>query len=397
VTATTTIDIPMEGIIAHPDTGRDAVMIAGAPQPVLYDADARCWRRLHSVGGLSCGGDPVWRTGDGQWASGHWDQWQAAAVLPSALKHLELALPPPVPANAAALPRCLRYVWIGDDGLPGELADNLATNADRSGLYACVLHAHVETDAGLARLQQQVQHRGVVVHDLRGDPLFQEFQQSALGPYYRQLLQPATRNAGAASDLLRVYLLHGLGGIYIDCDDTIVAPFPAVDLLAAPDDVLLNRWIGAHGLGYFGYNQSCFASQPGNPVLQALLDEMALRLRTAADFLQSPRPWKEQAANEEGGDSSAMGAYIRRTLQLTGPEVFNDVLERCRPDYHGLELWLMHAYVHTTYNPREPRYVAARYFEQMHAALNHYLPFSTGPFQVAIGNADTWNHRPSCG
>ncbi len=396
MTSTTTIDIPVDGIIAHPVTGRDAVMLAGVAQPVVFDVDAATWRLQHMADGLVHIGDPVWRTAGGQWVSGSADQCLAAPRWPSALRRLEVAAPPAIASSATALPRRLHFIWIGDDGLPADLATNLATNADRSGVYACTLHAHVETAAGLARLQEQLRHSAVTVNDLRGDPLFQAFQQSTLGPYYQQLLQPATRNAGAASDLLRVQLLYVLGGIYLDCDDTIVTAFPEdVDLLAAPGDMLLNRWIGAHKLGYFGYNQSCFASQPGNPVLRALLDEMALRLGQADHFLRTPRPWKAAVRTDEPGGSDALNTYILRTLHLTGPEVFNCVLERCRPEYYALELWMMHAYRLTTYSPREPRYIANRYFEQMHAALAHYLPFSAGRFEVAIGNADTWNVPPA--
>lgn len=392
MTALTVLEIPVDGIVADPATGREAVMLNGAVRRVVFDVDSGAWRLLESQGGCDVPGARVWLSAPCQWTTDTPGHCTARPRLTGAVQRIELTAPPAVPASAKSLPRWLHYIWIGDTGLPEHLAGTITANAVRSGLYQGVLHVHAETDAGLARVQAQLRDAAVVVRDLRGDPAFRAFLRSPLGPYYRTLLQPATRNAGAASDMLRLALLHRYGGIYLDCDDSIAQVFsPSAELCAAPTDVLLNRWIGAHGLGYFGYNQSCFASQPGNPVLHAMLVEMATRLGEAEDFLRTPRPWRTPASNTTPGETSAMEAYILRTLQLTGPGLFNDVLQRCRPDYYHLELWLIHAYMQTTWSPSEPRYLANRYFDQMHAALAHYLPFSAGPFEVSIGNADTWN------
>lgn len=390
---TTIFHIPTDDVLTHPATGHHAVLLEGRPCRVAYDLDVAAWRLVGGEAGDRHLGAPVWRTAAGQWATGTVEQWQARPCLPQQLEPLELAAVPTIAADAAPLPRILHGIWIGDDGLPADLAANHARNAVRGGVYRSMLHVHAQTDAGLARVQAQMAGTTVAVHDVRDDPAFHAFLQSPLGPHYHRLLQPSTYNPGAASDMLRIHLLHEYGGIYLDCDDVIAQPFPeGIDLRAAPADVLLNRWIGAHGLGYFGYGQSCFASQPGNPVLRAMLEEMGRRLDQAGDFLRTPRPWKPDTAARGPGSSPEMDAYILRILHLTGPNMFNDVLEHWRPDYHGIELWLMHAYVQTTHTPSEPRYVAHAYFERMHAALAHYLPFSIAPFEVAIGNADSWNN-----
>jgi hypothetical protein len=388
------IHIPVDDVEREPVTGNPVIRLGGDLRRVAWHADLGCWL---IVTGNPCActlGDPVWRTGTGCWHTGSAEEFMVAPVLPSRAITFTLPPVPPVAEDASPVPAVIHFVWIGDHGIPADLLANIARNVSRSPGFACTVHGHADTAGGRALLQQQVISAGARFNDLTNDPAFARFMASGLGACYRQFIPEASRNLGAASDLLRVVLLYEHGGVYLDCDDCIESTWPAPDqLLAGAQDILLNKMVRVPHLGFRGYNSSNFACHPGNPVLAALLKEMQLRLEGASAFLASPRPWREATVADDLESVQQMEIYKLRILHLTGPVVLNDVLSGLRPDYYPIEALMLHAYQQLNPHPGDPCVLADDYFERMHAVKRHYLPFADGPFAVTVGNADSWNRR----
>ncbi|KVT54014.1 hypothetical protein WK55_22020 [Burkholderia ubonensis] len=269
------------------------------------------------------------------------------------------------------------------------LAQRIVQNAARCPGFQCRLYIETREEAARQQLANRFPSAsGITLVDLQHDSRFQTFLATPLGRFYRHFASPAGNNYSAASDILRAYLLHRDGGIYMDVDDSISRPVSAdYELTAGPDDVLLNRMVTVKEYDFSGYPSSNFACQPGNPVVAAWLGEMTHRLGRATDFLTRPRPWK----HTDGAGRGYLLEYITTIFHLVGPGVFNEILRSCRPDYYHIERDLLTAYRITTVSPAEPRYVVERYFNAMHAAKTYYLPFAEPTFDIEIGSAHSWN------
>lgn len=389
-----TFEVPTNGILADPDTGYDMIDLDGTLQRVAYHVDLGIWRVLEGDPGHRRLGPSVWRAAGGEWRIGTYEECLGRLDLQATFEFIELPAVPGINEAATPVPRLIHFIWIGENGIPDALARNITVNAQRGTGFRTIVHVHAETATGMARVRAQLTSSGVEVNDLLNEPAYARFMQSPLGPFYTRFLADPTRNYGAASDMLRMHLLYTYGGIYMDCDDTIVNAFP-VDavLLAAPDDLLLNAMISAPSVDFAGYNQSSFACQPANPLLTKILDSMAARLQGAADFMAAPRPWRTASTDSDPSRSTELNAYVARILALTGPSIFSQVLQQARPDYFAIERSLLSAYEKTTYGPGEPRYVADVYMDAMRAAMAYYVPFAHAPFEIVIGNADSWNIR----
>lgn len=388
------IHVPVDDVEREAVTGNPVVRLDGECRRVAWHADLSCWLMVEGNPCARTLGQPVWRTAARCWRSGTAAEFIHAPSLPSRTVAFTLPPVPDIPVDATPVPALVHFIWIGEHGMPAELLDNIAANVKLSPGFTCIVHGHALTVDGLATLRAQIASAGASFDNLAESPVFATFVASPLGRFYRSFLPSAQRNLGAASDILRACLLHDYGGVYLDCDDRIEATWPAPDqLLAAPNDILLNKMVRVPHLGFRGYNSSNFACHPGSPVLAALMAEMLLRLEAAADVIAMPRPWREAVQADDPESVQRMEIYKLRILHLTGPVVLNDVLCGLRPDYYPIEAWLLHAYEQLNPVPGEPCVLADDYFERMHAAKRHYLPFAEGPFGVAVGNADSWNRQ----
>lgn len=381
------VSIPIDGVTCSSD-GRYRITLDGQSRVVAYHVDTNHWFLLESSNQAPYGRVmtvPVRRTSSGAWERGR------GTAPPLAGAHHEICLPPliEVPQHTRPVPRILHFIWIGDAPLPDALASRITQNAERCPGFQCRLYLDTHDRTARERMigQFQTTPRMTLV-DLQHDLRFQAFRRSPIGQFYRHFASSTGNNYSAASDILRAYLLHRDGGLYLDVDDVVSYPVPALrDLLAGPRDVLLNRMVTAEEYGFSGYPSSNFACHPGNPVLAAWLDEMTHRLMGASRFLQQPRPWKTKSQADHG----ALLEYISTIFRLVGPGAFNDALRASRPDYYYIERDLVSAYRIATVSPAEPRFVFDRYFDAMHVAKAFYLPFAEPEFDVAIGSAHSWN------
>lgn len=381
----------MDGVDADPITGRACVRLGGVLRRVAFHADRGAWRLLEGAPGSRRLGQAVRNTGGGQWVLDSDERSEPHAVASAAVERLQLAPVPAINPGAAAIPRLIHYIWLGENGIPESLARNILGNAARGTGFRTVVHVLARTTVGLERVTRQLSGADVSIDDLTRSPAFHQFMGTPLAPYFQIFLEAPTRNYGAASDMLRMFLLHAHGGIYMDCDDTIVAPFPAGSgPHAAPGDLLVNAMISAPSAAFAGYNQSNFACQAGNPLLAEILVQMAARLQSAGKFLSTPRPWRSEHSDAPR-HKAALNAYVTKILELTGPSIFSDVLKASRPDYYAIESALMHAYEAMNYEPGEPRVVADGYLQALRAAKAYYMPFAEAPYEILVGNADSWN------
>lgn len=389
------LSVPMEGIDVA-DNGGYRISIRGETRAVVYHVERRSWYVLASSSMGMVPAQPVWRNALGQWEINA-DDAGAQPAIPCE-QWCEIALPP-VPAitvDARPLPRVIHYVWIGEHGVPEALAQRMRQSALRCRGYRVRLHAHISTCEGWQRLEAQFSPQsGIELVDLSREAHFFAFGETPLGGFYRYFVSEAGTNYGAASDILRVYLLHREGGIYMDVDDEVTH---AVDvcLNAGPDDLLLNRMVTVPQYGFHGYANSNFGCHAGNRVLAEMLSEMGHRLSAETATFEKLRPWRRVEREPTDGERKEMLDYILSIFRLTGPVLFNDVVRATRPDYYWIERALLAGYQRLTVSPSEPCVLANDYFDRMHAAKSFYLPFAEASFDIALGSAHSWNSARKC-
>ncbi|WP_250628399.1 glycosyltransferase [Pinirhizobacter soli] len=365
------VDIPVGGIEVDSHTGVDTALVDGQRLPVQFDLDQRVWTTAHQDGtpslALACLNDD------------------------SRLRRVELPGMPAVPLNARPIPQFLHFVWVGHRLMPEALVNRVLLNALRTPGFRTIVHVGMDDPSLLAAMRNRLTDRvpWVNVLSLDDEPCFSAFRELPVHRYYRAFIEETTRNYGAASDLLRLWLVYAYGGVYLDVDDVFADEVDInAHLLAARGDLLLGSRYSDPLHGFAGYNQSHFASHAGNPVLMCMLDEACLRLEASPAFF-ADRPWGRPGEPED----HRMNAYIRAVFHLTGPQLFTDMISALRPDIASVEANLLRAMEVLHYSPDRPRYRAESYLATANAALMHYLPFRDGPFRVVIGSAGSWNDQ----
>ncbi|WP_353655958.1 glycosyltransferase [Pseudomonas asiatica] len=171
------------------------------------------------------------------------------------------------------------------------------------------------------------------------------YHQFAASEYFGQYQAALEGNGGvasnfsSASDILRYRVLHSEGGIYLDIDDHLPvepdatgqlrAKIDSVQLTTPLDGLLLRSPVCNAQLGmYTSYNTSMIGSRAGNPMLNAISDEILTRYLTPEGqaFYQVPKPPRQHAA--------AFQAYTERLNTLTGPAVLNHVIDQRLPELY---------------------------------------------------------------
>ncbi|MBV4543435.1 dermonecrotic toxin domain-containing protein [Pseudomonas vlassakiae] len=269
------------------------------------------------------------------------------AMRTSSLRALGVELPLPVELPGLApqstpIPRQISCLWVGDRVISQSLINNLANNAARlaDSDYGIRLFLSNASPAAYAEnLRLLTEHApGLQVLPLEEQPFFRDFR---LGPYHAQYQAALDGNGGvasnfsSASDVLRYAMLHHEGGLYMDVDDTLLAPgepgehIDQVPLLATPNGLLLappqsNEALSMNCL----YNTSIIGSHPGNPTLLAISEEMRTRYLNEPDFYDH-RPNRQE-------DPRGFYHYASRLSRLTGPALLTAVVDQHLPALHTL-------------------------------------------------------------
>lgn len=237
------------------------------------------------------------------------------------------------------IPKLISSIWLGDRLLQGEFLEALVQNtriARSSGYRYQILLSQQDPQVFRQNLQTLSRRAvGAQLLPLETQGFFQVLRRS---PYYPQYLAAITGNAGngqnfaSACDILRYRLLKEYGGLYLDADDRLLAankgelspPLATVSLQTTPNGLVLSPPVSNDQLGmYVKFNSSMIGSHPGNPTLDAISDEILRRYSLAPEFYNS-RPDPRQAPLPFQG-------YARRLSLITGPGVFNDVVDQHLP------------------------------------------------------------------
>lgn len=224
------------------------------------------------------------------------------------------------------------------------------------------------------------------MRNLNEDPFFQEFKTTQAGEMYQYFRQGKTHNYAAASDALRYPLINHRGGIYLDSDDLITKQIGDIELKAGTDDLLLNSHVKHSELSFTGYNTNVFASHPNNRVLKEISEESYKRFRENKPWLDTHRPYLERD-NPSPEAIREFNEYESKIFEVTGPDVFNDVLKKSRPDYYGLSETIGNNARAGIILPR-----ADALAEQ--SAIDYYLPFHRR-FEIDIGGGHSMVDRVS--
>lgn len=231
--------------------------------------------------------------------------------------------------------RLISSVWVGDRLIQPEylaaLEHNCAVLKGSGFRYQLLLSGQspgiYQKNLNLLRARAH----GLTVLHLEEQGFFTEFKASPFYPQYQAAIAGnggAASNFSSATDILRYRLLKHYGGIYMDADDRLLAasapsqpPLAGAPLSTTADGLLLAAPVSNDQLGmYIKYNISIMGSHAGNPTLDAISEEILKRYENAGNFyLQRP---------DYLDDPVGFDAYARKLSQLTGPGVFNDVIDQ---------------------------------------------------------------------
>lgn len=317
---------------------------------------------------------------------------------------VELRFPVDIPvqaSNSYPIPKTISCLWVGDRTISPKLLANLGNNAARLKDSEYELRLYLGKSAPQAyaeNLELLAEHApGLQVLPLEEQAFFRAFRQSR---YYAQYDAALDGNGGiatnyaSASDVLRYPMLHHEGGLYMDVDDTLLgtgeypqvtdgqtagSPGEAIDqvtLATTPDGLLLappmsNEKLGMNCL----YNTSLIGSHPGNPLLEAISEEIHARYQTNQDFYDSKPSLADDPAN--------FYRYANRLSRLTGPAMLTDVVDRHLPGLRTLRQ-LINLYA-------IPRINAYRFVDlaQSQKAMRTLLPLNRF---ARVGGNHSWSH-----
>lgn len=257
---------------------------------------------------------------------------------------IELALPLAIPGmmRASSIPRIIRSVWIGDRVIPEALVKNLGRNAFNATLgkkpYKTKLylsnHHPLNFQKNLAALKEYAPLVDVIT--LEDSRFYRNFRSAEQGKYFAQYQTALNGNGGvaannaSAADIMRYQLLFRKGGLYMDIDDKL-RPLGVLDIKTTPAGLALNGPVSNSTLGMDAeYNTSIFGTQKNNPTLRAISEESYRRFLENRDLYVLPRPRKSTHSEQQISD------YMKRVSYVTGPDVFNKVVNERLPDMYQL-------------------------------------------------------------
>jgi hypothetical protein len=250
--------------------------------------------------------------------------------------------------------KVVTHLWVGDKTINPDLVDNIARNAAHleGSQYTYRLYLSNANQESYARNLQNLTERAptLEVRTLEDQAFFKAFQDSE---YFDQYQAAMNGNGGQATtyasavDILRLRLLHHEGGLYMDVDDTLLAtgeyPFQIdgqnfgspgesireTELRTTANGLLVgaptfNDTLSMHSL----YNTNMIGSHAGNPTLDMICAEIRRRFEQLPDFYRS-KP-------DIQSDKAGFERFARQLNWLTGPGVFNYVVDRTLPELYRL-------------------------------------------------------------
>lgn len=242
------------------------------------------------------------------------------------------------PVEATAIPKKVSCIWVGDKDISTTLLENVGRNAAllQDSEYEFRLFLSTASPEAYARnVDLLATHAPTMqVIPLEPHPLFDELRNSRYFAQYTAAIEGnggVATNYSSASDVLRYRLLKHEGGLYLDMDDSLLAPgektavgqaaerIDSVPLHTSDTGLILSVPVSNESLGMtIRYNSSMLGSHAGNPTLDAISDTMLTRFEARPDFYDS-RP----NATE---DPEAFQRYAAELNYMTGPGMLNDAI-----------------------------------------------------------------------
>jgi hypothetical protein len=255
---------------------------------------------------------------------------------------------------ALPIPKVVFHLWVGDKAIAPELLNNLASNGERlrGTQYAHRLYLSNASEAAYAQNLQNLREQvpDLDVRTLEEQAFFEDFRKSE---YFDQYHAALTGNDGksptfaSAADILRYRVLHHEGGLYMDVDDSLLAPgeyavqidgqhygkpaehIDEVELRTTANGLLLSLPVSHETLNMrVLYNSNMIGSHAGNPTLELISNEIRSRFERVPEFYRT----KPDAARDKAG----FERFARQLSWLTGPGVMNDVVDRAVPELYTL-------------------------------------------------------------
>lgn len=326
--------VPMDDIKIVETSGNPfRINYKNADQEVAFDSTAGAWRSPHEQGHHY-----YWRTPKGRWQRGTLEESRKAKkATDHHYNFVDISSIPRIPTQLAPVPKTLNYFWAGQE-IPAHLVDNLTKNASRAPGYKTVLHVDADSSAVFKQIESKLKEKvpGVTVLNLNEDAAFTQLKNGEMYSYFRQ---GQGKNLAAASDVARYPIMNKHGGFYLDTDDLIRSNVGAVDVAAGADDVLLGLPV-THQVAEYKtfYNTSNFATRPGNPVLDDMIMEMNKRFADNKAYFANNRPTVTRGADGKVQFTPEFKDYEAKIFDTVGPNMFNDMLKKKRPDMYDLGL-----------------------------------------------------------
>lgn len=363
-----------------------SVRFGGINHVVTFDTEAGAWTDKSNA--------YFWRTKPGQWAQGTLDEFRQAKKI-EAHRFLFIDMPPilQIPSAATPIPKEIHYFWAGGE-MPANLKNNITLNVAYSSGYKSTVHVDADTPAIFEKMKRDLEGQipGIQVNNLHDEEAFAPIQKSEMYQYFRQ---GQGENLAAASDVARYPLMDAHGGIYLDTDDTIMESVEKVILNAMPDDVLVNAPV-LHPINNAKsfYNTSNFATQPGNPVIKAIIKEMNERFVKSSSYFKANRPRLPKTSQQY---TPKFLTYERKIFDTVGPNMFNDVMKSQIPDRYNVGFFVKNKFFQEALRQRyteagiaiSPQILQQINNLQITEFENYYTPFAR-KFEVEIGGEHSW-------
>jgi mannosyltransferase OCH1-like enzyme len=342
---------------------------------VIFDTEVGAWesadsqRRYH------------WLSKNGQWLEGDLSEYNAVRhKTPEAAEYETYRLPklPGYPRNPQPIEPIIHQVWVGAKGPHPGLQAFMRRNMEKYPQLQFVFHVDIEDV--LAETAMREGFAGVSnlrISRLIEQPFYEKFLLGDSAEAFQYFRFGKQQNLAAASDILRYRIVYERGGIYMDCDDKILF-WPADSHIAAEaHDVLVGANLDAKTLLYYGPGNSHFASHVANPVMGEMGREIAKRFAQAdKEALSASR----LRFLQKGSSSQAYEPYMSSISEMTGPQLFKDVLERVRPDYSPLFI--------KNFGIRQA-VMPPSYYQKYEKVRLFYQAFS-GRFKIVAGSENSW-------
>ena len=315
----TTILLPVDGI-QNGSTWRALVGVGVDRLKVVFDFDHKGWRSIDNP-------SRIFRRVNERWVEGAITE---AVDTPAQFATLQVPSIPLPPIDTQPLPHTIGYGWTGREPPSATWLATLEANAktvrEGAGGWTSQLHVDLDDAAHVQSLKTTLAPAHVQVNDLRRDPAFLDWLKTPAGELYAAARDGTHPCYAAAVDVLRFgWILKRHGGIYLDMDDVVLKDWARVgDLRAGPSQLLSGGPVNQVLLELdWDINTSHLGSQPGNPLLDRVVDTMVERAARKPNFFNVPRRGSAQE-------------FARELSSLTGPGVLRDVLEQHAPEIPGL-------------------------------------------------------------